>query len=58
MKKLFLLTGLFVLLAGFVSFNSQAQEVEMPENFWVLEEFVSPSNTPAFKVAQSEAIKM
>ena len=58
MKRSFLLTGLFILLAGFVSLNSQAQEAEMPENFWVLEEFVSPSDVPAFTEAQSGAVDM
>lgn len=58
MKKSFLLAGLFILFAGFVSLSSQAQEAEMPENFWVLEEFVSPSDMPAFTKAQSGAVDM
>jgi hypothetical protein len=58
MKRFFLLIGMFLLLAGFVSLDSQAQEAERPNNFWVLEEFVSPSDVPAFREAQSEAIRM
>lgn len=58
MKKSFFLTGLFILFAGFVSLSSQAQEAETPEKFWVLEEFVSPSDMPAFKEAQAETVKM
>lgn len=58
MKKSYLLAGLFILLAGFVSLNSQAQETEMPVNFWVFEEFVSPSDMLAFRGAQAEAVRM
>lgn len=59
MKKSALLIGLFILFAGFVSLNSRAQEAPaMPENFLVIEEFVTPSDMAAFIEAQQKAVDL
>lgn len=50
---------LCILFTGFVSFSSRAQETPaMPENFFVMEEFVAPSQMQEFYIAQQEAVDL
>ncbi len=59
MKKSVLLIVLCILFTGFVSFQTEAQETPaMPENFYVIEEFVAPSKMAAFYEAQQKAVDL
>lgn len=59
MRKSTLFIALCILFAGFVSFSSRAQEAPaMPENFFVMEEFVAPSNLQAFIETQQKAVDL
>lgn len=58
MKKLSFLIGLWILVSGFISLNTQAQEATPPENFVVFEEFVSPADMPAYKKAQDKVMEL
>lgn len=48
---------LFILLNGFVSLTSQAQETEVPAMYVVFEEFVSPSDIVTFREVQNKAFE-
>lgn len=58
MKKFSLLIGLCILILGFVSQNTRAQEAEIPKNYLVMEEFVSPSDMTAFNQAQNKTFEL
>ncbi len=58
MKKIVLLIGFCILFTGFVSLRTHAQEVAPPENFVVFEEFVSPSDMPAFRKVQDKVFEL
>lgn len=58
MKKNLILVVFAILMAGFVSTPSFAQPEEMPTQFLVFEEVVSPSNIEAFMKAQNEAVEL
>ncbi len=56
MKKFSLFIGLCILFTGFCIFPSNAQE--LPTNFLVMEEFVSPSDMQNFTKAQDKALEL
>ena len=59
MKNSVLLIALCILFTGFVSFSTRAQETPaMPENFFVIEEFVAPSDMAAFYEVQQKAVDL
>ncbi|WP_163714495.1 hypothetical protein [Mangrovibacterium lignilyticum] len=57
MKKAVGFIALFILFAGLSSMSSYAQE-EAPARFIVFEDFVSPSDMPAYWEAQTEACEL
>lgn len=58
MKKIAFLIGFCILFIGFVPILALAQEAAPPQNFVVFEEFVSPSDMPAFKKVQEQTVEL
>jgi len=58
MKKFVVLLGFCILFIGFISFSSQAQEASSPQYMVVFEEFVIPSDLPAYAKVQEDVIQL